>query len=99
LPLVEQLNISQKTNNNQSVHAALNKAWDFALPFSFAAIGPNKFLFKFTKQEHLDRIQKQTTWNVNEFLLSLQQWSPMTTMGEVTNNVSFLDSNSWHYKK
>jgi hypothetical protein len=48
LPLVGQL-ISQKTNNNQNVHAALNKAWDFALPFSFAVIGPNKFLFKFSK--------------------------------------------------
>jgi hypothetical protein len=43
--------ISQKTNNNQYVQAALNKAWDFVVPFSFAAIGPNKFLFRFSKQD------------------------------------------------
>jgi hypothetical protein len=87
LPLVGQL-ISQKTNNNQTVHATLNKAWDFALPFSFAVIGPNKFLFNFSKQEHLDRIQNQTTWNVNGYLLSLQLWSPKATMGELTYNLS-----------
>jgi hypothetical protein len=48
LPLVGHL-ISQRTNNNQTVHAALNKAWEFALPFSFAVIGPYKYLFKFSK--------------------------------------------------
>ena len=50
-----------KTNNNQTVHAALDKAWEFALPYSFAVIGPNRFLFKFSKQEHLDKKQNQTT--------------------------------------
>jgi hypothetical protein len=64
LPLIGLL-ISQKINNNQSVQAALNKAWDFAVPFSFAAIGPNKFLFRFSKQDQLDRILKNSTWNVN----------------------------------
>ena len=64
--------ITQKINNNQSVQAALNKAWDFAVPFSFVAIVPNKFLFRFSKQDQLDRILKQTTWNVNGYLLSLQ---------------------------
>jgi hypothetical protein len=58
------------------------------VPFSFAAIGPNKFLFKFSKQDHLDRIHKQTTWNVNGYLLSLHQWSPQVTMGEVSLNLS-----------
>jgi hypothetical protein len=87
LPLVGQL-ISQRTNNNQTVHAALNKAWEFALPFSFAVIGPNKFLFKFSKQDHLDRIQKQFTWNVNGYLLSLQIWYPSATMGELKFNLS-----------
>jgi hypothetical protein len=87
LPLVGQL-ISQKTNNNQTVHAALNKAWDFALPFSFIVIGPNKFMFKFSKQEHQDRIHKQTNWNVNGYLLSLQLWSPKATMGELSYNMS-----------
>ena len=80
--------ISQKTNNNQTVHVALKKAWDFALPFSFAVIGPNKFLFKFSKQEHLDRIHKQTTWNVNGYLLPLQIWSPKAIMGELTYNMT-----------
>jgi hypothetical protein len=56
-PLIALL-ISQKTNNNQSVQAALNKAWEFAVPFSFATIGPNKFLFKSSNQAHLDRIFK-----------------------------------------
>ena len=87
LPLICQL-ISQKTNNNQFVQAALNKAWEFAMLFSFASIGPNKFLFKFSKQAHLDKILKQTTWNVNGFLLSLNQWSPLVTMGEVPLNLS-----------
>jgi hypothetical protein len=87
LPLIGLL-ISQKTNNNQYVQAALNKAWDFAVPFYFAAIGPNKFLFGFSKQDQLDRILKQTTWNVNGFLLSVQLWFPHITMGEVLNNLS-----------
>jgi hypothetical protein len=39
LPLVGQV-ISQKTQNNQSVNAALTKT-----PFSFAILGPNLFLF------------------------------------------------------
>jgi hypothetical protein len=50
LPLIGLL-ISQKTNNNQSIQVALNKAWDFAGPFSFTAIGPNKFLFRFSRQD------------------------------------------------
>jgi hypothetical protein len=45
-------------------------------------------LFKFSKQEHLDRIHKQTTWNVNGYLLSLQLWSPKATVGELTYNMS-----------
>ena len=80
--------ISQKTNNNQFVQADLNKAWDFAVLFSFAEIGPNKFLFIFSKQDQLDRILKQTTWNVNGFLLSFQLWSPLITMGDISNNMS-----------
>jgi hypothetical protein len=87
LPLIG-LFISQRTNNNQSVQAALNKAWEFAVPFSFAAIGPNKFMFKFSNRAHLDRILKQTTWNVNGYLLSLNPWSPQVSMGEVALNMS-----------
>jgi hypothetical protein len=74
--------------NNQSVQAALNKASDFAVPFSFAPIGPNKFLFKFSKQEHLNRILKQTTWNINGFLLVLNLWSPLVPMGDVPLKLS-----------
>ena len=69
LPLVGQV-ISQTTQNNQSVNAALTKAWFFAIPFSFAVLGPNTFLFKFTDKDHISRILKQV-WNVNGFLLSL----------------------------
>jgi hypothetical protein len=87
LPLVGIL-ISQKIHNNQSVNAALTKAWDFDVPFSFAPLKPNKFLFKFSKKEHLSRIQKFTTWNVNGSLLTLQQWSPKATMDELSSNLS-----------
>jgi hypothetical protein len=59
--------ISQKTHNNQSVNAALIKAWDFAVPFSFAILGPNKFLFKFSKQAHIEKVLKLVTWNVSVF--------------------------------
>jgi hypothetical protein len=86
-PLVGIL-ISQKIHNNQSVNAALTKAWDFAIPFSFAPLRPNKFLFKFSKKEHLSRIQKFSTWNVNGSLLTLQQWSPKATMDELSSNLS-----------
>ena len=48
LPLVGHV-ISQKVHNNQAVYASLIKAWPFATPFSFAALGPNLFLFKFSK--------------------------------------------------
>jgi hypothetical protein len=82
LPLIGLL-ISRETNNNQSVQAALNKAWEFAVSFSFAPIGPKKFLFKFSKQDHLNRILKQNTWNVNGFPLVLNIWSPQVTMGDV----------------
>jgi hypothetical protein len=57
--------ISQKPHNNQSVNAALIKAWDFAVPFSFAILGPNKFLFKFSKQAHIEKVLKLVTWNVS----------------------------------
>jgi hypothetical protein len=39
LPLVGHI-ISQKTHNNQSVFVALSKAWEFAVPFSFARFRP-----------------------------------------------------------
>ena len=71
LPLVRQL-ISQKVHNNQSVHVALNKAWDFAVPFSFALLGPNRFIFKFSNQDHLEIFFKQPTSNVNGSLIVLQ---------------------------
>jgi hypothetical protein len=64
--------ISQRTQNNQDVNATLIKAWEFANPFSFAVIGPNKYLLKFSKQEHIDKIFKQVTWNFNGHLLTLQ---------------------------
>jgi hypothetical protein len=82
LPLVGHV-ISQKTHNNQSVFAALSKAWEFAVPFSFAVLGPNKYIFKLTKPEHLARIQKQVTWNVNGFLIILQKWLPQAALTEL----------------
>jgi hypothetical protein len=82
LPLVGHV-ISQKTQNNQYVHATLSKAWEFAVPFSFAVLGPNKFIFKLTKPENLAKIQKQVTWNVNGFLIIFQQWHPYATLNEL----------------
>ncbi|XP_059435249.1 uncharacterized protein LOC132168163 [Corylus avellana] len=82
LPLVGQV-ISQKTQNNQSVNAALTKAWFFAIPFSFAVLGPNTYLFKFSEKDHISRIRNQV-WNVNGFLLALQTWSPTATLGELS---------------
>jgi hypothetical protein len=70
LPLVGQI-ISQKTQNIQTVNVALSKAWFFANPFSFAVLGPNVFLFKFTEKDHITRILKKV-WNVNGFLLAIQ---------------------------
>jgi hypothetical protein len=61
----------------------LTKAWFFAIPFSFAVLGPNTFLFKFSDEEHISKILSQV-WNVNGFLLSLQQWSPSATLGELS---------------
>jgi hypothetical protein len=60
LLLVGQL-ISQKTHNNQSIHAALNKAWDFPVLFSVALLGQNIFLFKFSNQDHIEKFFKQPT--------------------------------------
>jgi hypothetical protein len=85
LPLVGRV-ISQKTQNNQSVNAALTKSWFFATPFSFAVLGPNLFLFKFSKKEYVSRILK-TVWNVNGFLLSIQVWSPTKTLGDLSLSV------------
>jgi hypothetical protein len=82
LPLVGQV-ISRKTQNNQSVNAILTKAWFFAIPFSFAVLGPNIFLFKFTENDHISRILKQV-WNVNGFLMALQTWSPIAILGELS---------------
>jgi hypothetical protein len=49
------------------------------------AIGPNKYLLKFSKKEHIDKINQQVTWNVNGCLLTLQQWSPTATLGEIAS--------------
>jgi hypothetical protein len=87
LPLVGQL-ISQRTHNNQSVNAALKKAWEFAVPFSFTVLGPNKYLLKLSKEEHIEKIFKQVTWNVNGSLLVLRIWSPAATIGELVFNKS-----------
>jgi hypothetical protein len=57
------------------------------LPFSFAVLGPNLFLFKFSKQEHLSRILDQITWNVNGYLPALQKWPPTATLGELSLKV------------
>jgi hypothetical protein len=82
LPLVGKV-ISQKIQNNQSVNAALSKSWFFAIPFSFAVLGPNLFLFKFSKQEQVSRILTNV-WNVNGYLLSIQVWSPSATLGDLS---------------
>jgi hypothetical protein len=82
-PLVGHI-ISQKTLSNHLVYAALNKSWSFAIPFSFSTLGPNLFLFKFSKLEHTTRILAQVTWNVNGALLALQKWSPTATINELT---------------
>jgi hypothetical protein len=82
LPLVGKV-IFQKTKNNQSMNVVLTKAWFFATPFSFVVLGPNLFLFKFSKKEHATRILK-SVWNVNGFLLSIQVWSPSATLGDLS---------------
>ena len=64
--------------------AALTKAWEFVVPFSFAVLGPNKFLFKLSKPKHSTKILKQVTWNVNGFLIILQQWHPKATLNELS---------------
>jgi hypothetical protein len=88
LPLVGQL-ISQKTQNNQTVSAALTKAWFFANPFFFAILGPNVFLFNFTEKEHITRILINI-WDVNGFPLAIQIWSPTTTLRDLSlHEVSF----------
>jgi hypothetical protein len=89
LPLVGLL-ISQKTQNNQTVNAALVKAWFFANPFSFAVLRPNLFLFKFSDKEHITRIIKNV-WNVNGFLLAIQTWHPSATLREL----SLFEVNFW----
>ena len=65
------------------MNVVLTKAWFFAIPFSFAILGPNLFLFKFTKKENTTRILKNV-WNVNGFLMTIQTWSPSTTLGELS---------------
>jgi hypothetical protein len=82
LPLVGHV-ISHKTHNNQSVYVALSKTWEFAVPFSFTVLGPNKFLFKLSKLDHQARIQKQVTWNVNGFLIILKTWHPHAALNEL----------------
>jgi hypothetical protein len=82
IPLVGHI-ISQRTQNNQTVNGALIKAWFFANPFSFAVLGPNMFLFKFTDKEHISKILGQV-WNVNGYLLALQQWSPNASLGDLS---------------
>jgi hypothetical protein len=82
-PLVGHI-ISQKTLSNHLVYVALKKSWPFAIPFSFSTLGPNLFLFKFSKLEHTTRILAQVTWNVNGSLLALQKWSPSATINELT---------------
>ena len=81
LPLVGKI-ISQKTQYNQTVHAALIKAWFFANPFSFAVLGPNLFLFKFFDQNHISRIISNV-WNVNGSLLAIQVWTPSATIKDL----------------
>jgi hypothetical protein len=81
LPLVGKI-ISQKTQHNQTVHAALIKAWFFANPFSFAVLGPNLFLFKFSDQTHISRILSNV-WNVNGSLLAMQVWTPSATLKDI----------------
>jgi hypothetical protein len=83
LPLVGHV-ISIKTLNNQSLFTALSKAWEFATPFSFVVLRPNKFLVKLANPEHIARIQKQVTWNVNGFLIIFKQWHPQATLNELT---------------
>ena len=85
-PLVGYI-ISQKALSNHLVYAALTKSWPFAVPFSFSTLGPNLFLFKFSKLEHIPRILDQVTWNVNGSLLALQKWSPSTTINELAFTV------------
>jgi hypothetical protein len=82
LPLVGQL-ISQKTQNNQTISAALSKAWFFANPFSFAILGLNIFMFKFTEKKHITRILSKV-WNVNGFLLAIQTWSSIATLRDLS---------------
>jgi hypothetical protein len=41
-------------------------------------------MFKLSKLEHLTKIQKQVTWNVNGSLIILQQWHPKATLNELS---------------
>ena len=64
------------------MHAALIKAWFFANPSSFAVLGPNLFLFKFSDQHHISKILSNVC-NVNGFLLALQAWTLSTTIKDL----------------
>jgi hypothetical protein len=75
--------ITPKLQNINMVKDALKKAWSFAIPFRTVAYARNKFIFTFTKPDHVSRILQQVTWNVNGSLLILKQWSPDLSLGEI----------------
>jgi hypothetical protein len=81
--------IAQKPPIPIKVKASLNKAWEFAVPFSFQTTNdPFKFIFSFSQKHHVSKILKLSTWNVNILLLVLKEWSPNLSLNEINFSMS-----------
>lgn len=75
--------ISQKPLTAAVVRSTTTTAWSFAAPFTFEEIAPYRYLFAFSKQQHVDRILSQTPWNIRGSLLALKRWSPLLALKEI----------------
>ena len=77
--------ITQKAPITFRVKASLEKAWDFAIPFSLETTSdPFKFIFTFTHLSHIKRILNQPTWNVIGSLLILKKWYSDLSLNEIS---------------
>ena len=76
--------ISSKILNKAAVKSILYKAWGEPTTMTIIDLGPNTFMFNFIEDEPPKKIMDESPWNVMGHLLSLQWWSPLCSINEVS---------------
>lgn len=75
--------LAEKVLNRGAVKSIITKAWGNLDGLKISDLGPNRFLFFFSKEEEKQEVRNKAPWFILNHMLSLQVWKQNSVVTEV----------------